>query len=83
MTTTDYMVYGTLAGILVGLWPLIKGVKADQLALGIAGFFASALSGAVLGLILSVPIAWLFAWAIKKRMNPERIETEINESNQS
>ena len=61
------LVFGTLAGILVGLWPLIKGLKANQQTLAIAGFFASIISGAILGLVLCIPIAWLFAWQIKKK----------------
>ena len=63
------LVFGTLAGILVGLWPLLKGLKANQQTLAIAGFFASTISGAILGLILCVPIAWIFAWQIKKKSN--------------
>ncbi len=66
-TVTDFMIFGTLAGILIGLWPLIKGIKADQIPLAIGGFFASAMSGAVLGLILALPIAWVFAWGIKRK----------------
>jgi hypothetical protein len=60
-------VLGTLAGILVGLWPLLKGLKSNQETLAMAGFFASIISGAILGLVLCIPIAWIFAWQIKKK----------------
>lgn len=68
MTTIHYMIFGTVAGLLVGLWPLIKGLKSDQQALAIGGFFASALSGAILGLLLCIPVSWIFAWAIKRNV---------------
>ena len=76
MASLEYMVFGIAVGILVGLWPLIKGVKADQVPLALGGFFASALAGAVLGLILCIPIAWVFVWSIRKRSQPEQDSLE-------
>ena len=76
MASLEYMVFGIAVGILVGLWPLIRGVKADQIPLALGGFFASALAGAVLGLILCVPIAWVFVWAINKRNQPPQQDME-------
>jgi hypothetical protein len=55
-----HIILGTLIGILLGIIPLVVGVKKEKLSLGIGGFFASALSGAILGLILAVPIAIIF-----------------------
>jgi len=66
-SVTNGLVFGALAGILIGLWPLLKGLKANQQILAISGFFASIISGAILGLILCIPIAWIFAWQIKKK----------------
>jgi hypothetical protein len=43
------MIFGLIFGILAGLVPLIVGVKKKQVGLGVGGFFASAISGAVLG----------------------------------
>jgi hypothetical protein len=56
------IVLGTFAGLLVGLIPLVVGARKDNLNLGIAGFFATALSGAILGLLLAVPIGGVFTW---------------------
>ncbi len=58
------MLFGLVAGILAGLVPLIVGSKKRQMSLGLGGFFACAISGAVLGLILAVPIAGIFTWLI-------------------
>ena len=72
------MLFGTIAGVLSGLWPLIKGVNSQQTSLGIAGFFASLISGAVLGLILALPIAWLFAYLINKNIKSAAANAESN-----
>jgi hypothetical protein len=71
MTTLDNMILGAVSGVLIGIWPLVKGVKGDQVALGVSGFFASAICGAVLGLLLALPIAWLFAWLVKQKLDRE------------
>ena len=56
------LIFGAIAGLLVGLIPLIIGVKKRQTALGISGFFGSAISGTLFGLLLAVPIASIFTW---------------------
>jgi len=72
------MLFGTVAGVLAGLWPLIKGVNSQQASLGVAGFFASLISGAVLGIILALPIAWLFSYLIKKNTKSTASDAESN-----
>jgi len=61
--------WGTAFGLLVGLVPLIPGMKKNQPALGIGGFFACIVSGAILGLILAIPCCAFFWWRIKKADN--------------
>jgi hypothetical protein len=56
------LIFGTIAGLLVGVVPLIVGVKKNQTGLGVGGFFATAISGALFGLILAIPIASVFTW---------------------
>lgn len=63
LLTTTLMV---LAGLLIGLWPLTKGINADQLLRGIAGFLFSAVPAALLTPIASLLIASVFVWRIKK-----------------
>jgi hypothetical protein len=66
---------GAVTGILVGIWPLVKGIKRNQLALGVSGFFVSGICGAILGLLLALPIAWLFAWLLKQKCAGEATST--------
>ena len=68
------IVLGTLAGILVGIIPLVVGARKENFNLGIAGFFATALSGAILGLILALPIGGVFTW-LACRKPQTRIES--------
>ena len=63
------MLFGLFAGLLVGLVPLITGMKKNQPALAIGGFFACTITGAILGLILAVQTACLFWWLVKKAPN--------------
>ena len=72
------MLFGTIAGVLLGIWPLIRGANSQQTTLGVGGFFASTISGALLGLILALPIAWLFAYLIKKNSKSTAIDSESN-----
>lgn len=72
------IIFGSIAGILLGCWPLIRGVNAQQTVLGVAGFFASLISGAVLGLILAVPVAWLFAFLINKNSQAAKVDVDSN-----
>ena len=55
---------GSLAGALCGLVPLILGITRSQRGLAIGGFGACVLCGAILGLVLAVPIAGLFTYLI-------------------
>jgi hypothetical protein len=74
-------VIGFIAGILAGLFPLIVGVNKKQIGIGISGFFACAISGAAMGLMLAVPIAGVFCWlAISNSIS---IESTINKTQES
>jgi hypothetical protein len=64
--------FGSVIGLLVvtvviGLFVLRTGRKHGQDALGWGGFFACIAGGLVLGILLSGPIALLFAWLIRKQ----------------
>lgn len=64
--TMSSTVLGALfIGILSGCVPLIYGLKQNQLALAIGGFFACIVSGIILGAVLAFPMAGLFFYLIK------------------
>ena len=51
-------------GLLLGLIPLASGFIKGNRRLGIIGFVASAVGGALLGIILSIPAVIIFTWLI-------------------
>jgi hypothetical protein len=53
-----------VAGALCGLVPLIYGLARAQTGLAAGGFAACLLGSALLGVLLAVPLAALFAWLI-------------------
>ena len=63
----SYAIAGTIAGLLLGLIPLITGVKRGKQGLGIAGFFACTVSGGLLGIILAGPVCAVFSWLILRK----------------
>lgn len=58
------VIAGLIAGLVCGLLPLISGLVKGRRELGIIGFVACAVSGAVLGLLLAIPVAIVFTLAI-------------------
>lgn len=58
------LLIGSVVGALCGLVPLIFGVVRSQIPLAIGGFFACVVCGAILGLLLAIPIAGLFVYLI-------------------
>lgn len=66
--TTQTMIYGILltagVGFVLGLAPLIVGFVKHKKKYGFIGFIASILGGALLGLLLAVPVAAVFTWLI-------------------
>ena len=66
------LVFGTIEGLLLGLLPLITGMKKNQAGLAFGGFFGCIIAGAVGGFILGIPCAALFWWLIKKAENKSK-----------
>lgn len=64
------LVAGLLAGLLCGLVPLIYGLRQDRSQLALLGLGASAVAGLVLGLILAIPVAGIFAFLIYRSTHP-------------
>jgi hypothetical protein len=62
---------GLVAGIVCGLIPLAAGLIKHRMTLGVVGLVVSALCGALLGILLALPVAIVFTLAIVL-MRPER-----------
>ena len=67
-STNEFILYAILAngaiGGVLGLIPLVAGIKKGNRRLGFIGLGASAVGGLLLGLILSIPAAAIFTWLI-------------------
>jgi len=70
METLLFGIIGAVVGVLLGFFPLISGVKRGKQSLGIAGFFACAISGFLLGILLAGPVCAVFAWLIRRQPAP-------------
>jgi uncharacterized transporter YbjL len=70
--TFGFLIGGVIIGLLLGLIPLIAGVKKNHLGLAIGGFFSCIAAGAFLGFILSAPTAAIFWWIIKNAENKSK-----------
>ncbi len=57
-------------GFILGLVPLITGIVRRSFKFGILGFVLSTVGGAILGLILAVPISAIFTWLIFRGPKP-------------
>jgi hypothetical protein len=62
---------GLVAGIVCGLIPLAAGLIKHRIALGVIGLVVCAACGAILGILLALPVAIVFTLAIVL-MRPER-----------
>jgi hypothetical protein len=66
------LIIGIIEGLLLGLIPLITGMKKNQLGLAMGGFFGCIIAGAVGGLIMGIPCSALFWWLVKKSENKSK-----------
>ena len=58
------MIGAVAAGGLCGLVPLVYGLARGETGLALCGFAACLIGGVLLGVLLAVPVAALFAWLI-------------------
>ena len=65
-------------GILFGSFPLISGIKMKNRNYGVYGFIGSIIGGAILGILLSYPIAIIFTWLIFR--NPKDTVEAMDEN---
>lgn len=64
MTPQEWLMYAAAVGLIVGLVPLIIGLVKRNIKYGLMGFVGSIIGGALLGLILAIPVAAIFTWLI-------------------
>ena len=64
MDVADAALFGAIAGTLCGLAPLIYGIVKQRVLLGVAGLAACVVAGAILGILLAIPVAGLFVYLI-------------------
>lgn len=81
MTPQELMIYAGLFnagfGLVLGLVPLIAGLKKGQSRLGVYGFLTCLVGGAILGLIISMPAMIFFTWTIfRKAAGPAPIKVD-------
>lgn len=58
---------GTVAGLLVGIFPLVVASKKNILGVGLGACVVCGICGAILGLILAIPAACLLTYLIHKQ----------------
>lgn len=67
MTVTQWILVGGAFGLVIGLVPLVTGFIKKNLKYGFFGFVGSLIGGALLGLLLAIPVAAIFTWLILRR----------------
>lgn len=67
MTFMNWVLLGAGLGLVVGLAPLISGFVKSNVKTGALGFVASIAAGAILGLLLAIPVAAVFTWLIFRK----------------
>lgn len=81
LTTTEAILYITILniglGILLGAVPLILGFIRKERSYAVFGFLGSIISGAILGLYLSIPVAAIFTWLILRKPRNQSAEAAV------
>ena len=62
-----WILLGGSLGLVVGLVPLIAGFVKKNTRFALLGFACSIVGGAILGLLLAVPVAAVFTWLILRK----------------
>lgn len=70
--------YGLLAlnvvlGFLFGLFPLVAGILRGNQKRGFLGFVLALVGGALLGILLSFPLAMIFFWLLVRDQTAEPV----------
>lgn len=78
LTTREAFFYFVLInaaiGLVLGLIPLLFGYFNKRLRLGVFGFVAAIVGGAILGIFLSVPATIVFTWLVVRKTKDKTSE---------
>lgn len=74
LSMTYVIIGGLVAGIISGAIPLFYGAFNSRISWGILGFIACLISGVLLGLLLSLPIASVFVYLIRREIKSNGYE---------
>jgi len=79
VTTRDFYIYALLInaamGFLLGLIPLVFGMLKGQRKYAFMGLILSVVGGAILGLLLAIPVAAIFTWLIFSKSGKAQTST--------
>ena len=78
LLTPDNFIDSFLAGLICGVIPLYFSTGRNRLKLGFAGLVACVAGGALLGLLLAVPLAGVFLWRVLRRSEPVAPEVQAH-----
>lgn len=78
---TYLALFGIVMGILLGLIPLILGIKRNKRSYGLYGLVASIISG-IFSPVLSIIVVAVFVWLILRKPTAENI-SETEETSES
>lgn len=63
------IIFGAALGAVIGLIPLILGIVKKNLKIGFLGFIGAIIGNAILGILLSIPIAGICTYLVLKSKN--------------
>lgn len=66
MTMAQRILFGAAVGLIVGLLPLIVGIKNKRTKLPLIGFAASIAGGSIAAILLALPVSLLFTWLVSR-----------------
>lgn len=73
----DIAMMGAGLGALLDLLPLILGFVRKERSYGVFGFLGSIIGGAIMGILLSLPIIGIFTWLILRKPKNTPVEVEM------
>ena len=85
LTTNEALLYialfNTALGILFGLVPLILGFIKKERSYAVFGFLGAIIGGALLGILVSIPVAAIFTWLILRKPKNQSAEVALVNEN--
>lgn len=83
ITLNQLLIVGAIVGIVFGLIPLILGFKRNNLKIGLAGFFLTAIAGTFFSMLGALPVCALFIWLVLRKPAEEVRSVEEDKSTEA